>query len=193
MRDQNFQPINNLTELNKALSKLTSNVGPISLGMFKVLGANEAFLNNVIEQSHESLYEGILLEDIIKALEPDLARRIDTATTKFIYDEHGDKHFKTSGSGTKFVLNGSSKEAINRKIVEFIQPHIGRIRRDANRQKQNYYLTRGAIPECGNIRHLVIQVDFIFQPESITYHAYPDKDVKNYSLSRTKGGAEIPM
>ena len=49
MKDQNFKPINNLTELNKALSKLISNVGPISLGMFKVPGANEALLNNVIE------------------------------------------------------------------------------------------------------------------------------------------------
>lgn len=185
----NISPINNLTELNNALFKLNPQITGVSLSMFQTPGATLSMLNQAISQNYLVLYNGIKRSDIVNALKAPLATLVNThPVTAYNYDTHGDKHFPGGTPGTKF---SAGSNVVNPQLIALIQPNVGRIRRDAKGKNQSYYLTTTGIPQCGG-KDLTIQVDFDFESDTITYHGYPDDNVINYSLSRTKNGAAIP-
>lgn len=187
LRDTDFSEIDNLTDLNKALFKLTPEITGVSLSMFETPGANPAMLDQAIADSNLNLYDGIKRKDILDDIKPLLADLVDAHPVTFAYDTHGNKHFPGGPPGTKFT---AGQGVVNPQLEAMIGPLRGRIRRDARGKDQNYYLTSEGIEECDG-KDLTIQVDYTYATDTITYHGYPDDNVAAYSLSRTKGGADI--
>lgn len=186
-KDATPQAINNLNELNDELKDLKPSISGIALSMFEVKGANSAMLDHVIANNSTTLYDGIKRGDILQALKTDLTARVNNHPITFTYDVHGDKHFPGGPAGTKF---GGVKAVVNPALEALINPHIGRIRRDANGKAQTYYQTEPPQPYT-NGQAVAIQVDYTAgSPDGITYHGYP-RDVVAYRLSRTLGGTAI--
>jgi hypothetical protein len=194
----NHTQIQNLTQLNAKLAGLVPALvppPPYNLGTFATLGANTAMLDAAIGASNFNLYDSLTSADLVLALQTPLAALVNTHPAVFQYDTHGDKHFPGGPQGTKFNAGGvvqATKASINPLLTGLINPHRGRIRRDANGHNQTYYLTDSAKPWTVNGPNLCIQVDYVYQPESFGYHGYPDA-VPVFTLSRTKGGAAIPL
>jgi hypothetical protein len=190
MIDKDFSSrLDNLKDLNGALSKLNPKIDNLSKADFSLPFVSDAMLNKAIADCKDGLYDGIQREDILEPLNKALQDLINTQeASAYTYDTHGDKHFPGGPQGTKF---NKPKTTVNPKLVALIKPEIGRIRRDAKGKDQTYYLTatRG-ITECGG-KPLTIQVDYDFSKDSITYHGYPDDGVTKNSLSRSKGGPAI--
>ncbi len=181
--------IETLNDLNTALLKLSPSITGIDSSMFQMPATTLAMMNAVIKADTTVLRDGITRAEILNKLKPALLIQINTRpASAYTYDTHGDKHFPGGSDGSKFTKD---KSTVNPKLVAFITPVLGRIRRDAKGKNQSYYLTNAGIPECGG-KHLTIQVDFNYANDSIMYHGYPDASVTVYSLSRAKGGTAIP-
>ena len=188
-QDQPPLPINNLHTLNTALMRLQPQITGLSLSMLETKGANLVMLDAVIAAAAVTLFNGMKRADVLAALKPALAARVNTQPITYTYDTHGDKHFDGGPAGTKFV---GTKITINPLLVAKIAPFLGRIRRDANGRATTYYLSDGPT-NYTNGQQLAIQVDYTpGPPETITYHGYP-RAVTAYVLSKTLGGAPIPV
>ena len=195
----NHTAIRNLAGLNTALAGLVPALvppPPYTLATFATLGANAAILDAAIAASTFNLYDYLTLADLLLALQNPLAALVNTHPAVFEYDTHGDKHFPPSGNGTQFNAAGgvqATKPSINPLLTGLINPHRGRIRRDANGRNQTYHLTDFPKAWTANGPNLCIQVDYVYAPrEYFGYHGYPDA-MAVFTLSRTKGGAAIPM
>jgi len=171
--------------------RLMPQITGIDLSMLQTKGANLLMFDFVIANNATTLYNGIKRGEILTALRPALATRVNTHPLPLTYDVHGDKHFPGGPPGTKFT---DTKAVINPLLVAMITPHTGRIRRDANGKNQTYYLSMPQQPYTAlNGPELAIQVDYLAgPPDSITYHGYP-RDVHAFVLSRTLGGLPIPV
>ena len=181
-------PINNLHELNLAMAKLNPPNTGISVSQLEVKGASLPMLDLEIRANPTTLYNGMKRADVLQALKPGLAARVQTHPITYAYDTHGDKHFEGGPQGTKFQ---GAKTVVNPFLVQKIAHELGRIRRHANGQKQTYYLS-DAPNQYTNGQAMAIQVDYEVSPaEKITYHGYP-RDVTAYVLSTSLGGAPIP-
>lgn len=190
MRDKNYTAFNNLQALNNALRELNPPIDPIDLRSLEVPGANNLLLDRAIETADIVLYDNITQKEVLDDLKPVLERIINERdVVNYKYDPHGDKHFRGGPPGTKFTAD---KDTVNPLSIDLIRPQIGRIRRDANGRNQTYYLTAQK-NAYSNGMDITVQVDFDFRSDTITFHGYPDKGVKKYVLSRTKGGEAIPQ
>jgi hypothetical protein len=185
--------ISDLTQLNQALMRLEPAISGIDSGMLGVRGATLAMINDEIANNVLTLYDGIKRADVLKAIGPGVTERVDThPITTCTDDVHGDKHFPGGLAGTKFTVGAgaNAKKDVNEFLKRMILPLRGRIRRDANGTTQPYYLTERP-NDYTNGQNLVIQVDYVASRDAITFHGYPDANVRVYSLSRTKGGQHI--
>lgn len=189
MRDHKQPPgvINDLNQLNIAMTRLTPAITGISSSMLEVPAATAPMLNAEIAANTLTLYNGMKRADILTKLKPGLTARVNTTAMAYSYDVHGEKHFPGGPKGTKF---NAGKDVVNPILQALIDGQRGRIRRDAKGTKQSYYLTSGAIPQSGG-SNICIQVDYLPHPELITFHGYPDDGVVVLSLSRQKCGVAI--
>ena len=179
--------LNSLASLNAALALLNPGVAAVTLAGVGVAGASAAMLDQVIAANTDTLYDGIVLADVIAFYSDALATAVDTQAPTFSYDSHGDKHFPGGSAGTKF---SDGKGEVNPQLESFIEAQIGRIRRDAAGAKTNYYYTLAGIAQCSG-KDLVIQISYNPATDTIEYHGYPDNNVQVRSLSRAKGGQAI--
>ena len=183
--------LNDLHSLNTALRGLTPDISGVSLDMFETPGASRLFLDQAIRRNNSTqLYDGMKRLEILKALMPELRLLVNNQQATFTYDRHGDKHFPGGDPGTKFTGGAA---VVNPELEGIIQPLVGRIRRDARGAKANYYLTQAGIRQCPRGYDLTIQITFDPASDEITYHGYPDDNVRVHSLSQTKGGSAIPL
>ena len=190
---------NNLVQLNAALAGVVPALlpaPPYNLANFPTPGANTAMLDAVIEASNFNLYDYLTFADLQLLVQGLLADGVNTHPIEFHYATHGDRHFPAGRAGsTKFnhtQLVRATTQIINPLLIELINPHRGRIRRDAAGNDRSYYLTDREKPWTKtNGPNLCIQADYFFQPERIVFHGYPDS-VQVFCLSRHKGGASIP-
>ena len=184
----NKTALKTLTDLNNALNKLVPQITGISSDMLSVKGFNLNILNAAIANSNFHLYDKMTRSEVLTELNTALPALVNSYPINYIYDTHGDKHFTGAGGASRFT---SPAAVVNPKLVSIIASDLGSIRRDAAGSNQTYYYTGDAIPECGAIKSLTIQIDYCFSPESITYHGYPDAGVITNTLSRTKNGTAI--
>ena len=189
IRGANYERIESLVQLNKALLNLSPSISGISVDMLNCKGANVKFLDAAILIANLDLYNGIRRGDIIKKLSPLVEEIICNTSFNFEYDSHGDKHFPGGPRGTKFTAN---KDTVNPKIEEIINKYKGQIRKYANGEEVTLYYTGDRIDECPkDIRGLTIQLTFSPSSNTVQYHAYPDDSIRCNSLSTTKGGSNI--
>ena len=182
-------PLTNLTALNNALMRLKPGISGIDLTMLETKGANRLMLDLVITACHTGLYNSMKRGEVLAALKPLLAARVNTHPITYTYDVHGDKHFDGGPQGTKFE---GTKAHVNPLLTALIAPHVGRIRRHANGKVQTYYLTE-PVQTYTRGQQLAIQVDYTpGPPDNIGFHGYP-RDVNAYVLSTTLAGPPIPM
>jgi hypothetical protein len=187
--NQDRKGIDNLTKLNPALLLLSPSISGIDLSMLEVKGASLAMLDAEIQASPCALYNGMKRTEVLTALRPGLAARVDTFPIAYAYDTHGDKHFPGGPAGTKFT---AGQGQVNPTLEAKITPLLGRIRRHANGAVQTYYLTDWPTLHTGG-QDLCIQIDYVpDRPETITYHGYPRGTIPVKCLSTKLGGPAIP-
>ena len=188
-QDQRTQ-LRTLAELNGAINRLATPIPALTLVGMAVPGATNDMLNEVIAADKTALYDTMGVDELPDLATP-LGRLVDSYPIAVEYDPHGDKHFPGGRGGSRFAMGTDDKSTVNTYLQNKIDPLRGRIRRDANGHTRTYYLTEAPDKYTGQNK-LTVQVDYIFSPEKICFHGYPDSSVTVYSLSRTKGGSAIP-
>jgi hypothetical protein len=181
-------PLTTLDTLNAALMRLQPSISGIGSAMLEVPGMSTTMLNAEIAGNPFTLYNGVKRADVLNALRPGLANRVNNDPINFVFDQHGEKHFPGGPPGTKFT---AGQAIVNPILTGMINPHRGSIRRHANGQVKTYYLTAPAIAHSDGAT-IAIQVDYTPDPESIGFHGYPRANLAVFRLSETLGGPAIP-
>lgn len=181
----NGKQIKTLSELNYNLLQLNSQTTGMSSDMFDRSCQISDFLNKAIENSTLSIYENIKRKVIIDAVNEQLTSLVKNEEfKKYVFDEHGVKHFENSGKmGTKFLKLAAIVNPILEKIISQYKEEI----RNAKDSNQFYLKVKDEHNICPeNFKEITIQLEYDRATDTVTYHGYPDWNNSQYGLSITK-------